>query len=157
MNRGDGTLLQDTATALAVGANPDVGAIVADLDQDGDYEIITAGYVSPNRYYRFEHCQAAGTAKSTTNGLGCLTRCPGYSKRASDALDACLECPEHMAADAVGGCSYCPPGQERGFGVDVCTSCARGTRQESTGEFCTDCDRTPHVLTPNLRPCKPRA
>ena len=139
-NKGDGTFVADTTTSiLGIGANPDFGAVVADLDRDGDFDIVTTGFVSPNRYFRFVHCSAAGSAKSTTSGLGCLTRCPGYSKKHSNTLDACLECPEHTAADSTGGCGFCPPGQERGFGVDQCTSCALGTRQPATGSFCTPC------------------
>ena len=138
-NSGDGTLVHDTGTTLRVGGNPDFNAVVADIDRDGDFDIVTAGFITPNRVFRFVHCPIGGSAKSTTGGQGCLTRCPGYSKRALETLDACIECPEHMAASAAGGCGYCPPGQERGFGVDECTACEMGSRQESTGTYCEPC------------------
>ena len=64
-NSGDGTLVHDTGTTLRVGGNPDFNAIVADIDRDGDFDIVTAGFITPNRVFRFVHCPIGGSAKST--------------------------------------------------------------------------------------------
>jgi len=135
LNAGDGTF--PTSIELPGGSADTHSIAAADVDGDGDLDVLLGNEDTPSRLLPFIRCSQPGTARSRF-GNGCV-RCPAPSSRRDDSFDICYECEEHTELDYRGECSSCKPGNERSVGAAECTACPRGKRQGKAGTLCVDC------------------
>jgi serine/threonine protein kinase len=167
LNAGDGTF--PTSISLP-GNSPGGGAFtlsvaVADVDGDGNLDVLLGNAGGPSLLLSFMRCAQHGTARSRF-GNGCI-RCPVPSSRRDDHFDICYECDENTEVDLQktpnsidsGECSSCRLGYERYVGDPECTACPRGKRQGDNGTFCVDCSPgtyAPHdgLFGPMCLPCE---
>ncbi|KOO34597.1 mastigoneme-like protein [Chrysochromulina tobinii] len=148
LNSGGGTLTDSTfpqqSSIELPGGSADTRSIAAaDVDGDGDLDVLLGISGSLSRVVPFIRCSAFGTARSRY-GNGCV-RCPAPSSRRDNAFDVCSECNEHTQVDGSGVCVPCTEGSERVIGAPSCTRCPAGKRHAAKGTACIPCSPGEYV------------
>ena len=143
---GNGTFVPSTLAINAISTISGLGqVIVADLDNDGDLDVVTIAMSRENTLHAFVQCPDARTGRSPT-GYGCVY-CPTPStRRLSASMDVCIECGEHAQVDGSGQCAQCLQGFERFVGASGCTACPAGSEQPARATACQSC--TPGKYAP---------
>jgi len=136
LNAGDGTF--PTSIDLPGGSASTFSIVAADVDGDGDLDVLLGNSGGPSLLLPFMRCSEPGTARSRY-GNGCV-RCPVPSSRRDDGFDVCYECDEHSQLDSdSGACAACTEGSERYLGATRCTRCLAGKRHAARGTACIPC------------------
>ncbi|KOO31505.1 mastigoneme-like protein [Chrysochromulina tobinii] len=138
LNAGDGTF--PTSIDLPGGSASTFSIVAADVDGDGDLDVLLGNSGGPSLLLPFMRCSEPGTARSRY-GNGCV-RCPVPSSRRDDGFDVCYECDEHSQLDSDSGkftstsnstaCQPCRWGYLCEEGASASQPCPGGTHANQT-------------------------
>ena len=136
-NMGNAIFVEVTGTSITESAARTNDAAFADIDNDGDLDIIVANHGSINKLHMFTHCDALNARLGRSHACASI---PEYARRAANS-DQSIECPPHFTRFAVlTECQPCAPGFERMLGALSCSKCPMGMSQSlGEGTQCVSC------------------
>ena len=142
-NLGGGSFGLVTGSSISTSACETFGVYFADVDNDGDLDVLVPQFDASNELHIFEHC-----ARTALFGVSeaCVS-IPPYARRAINT-DQAFECPQHWTGSVEPTvCQYCPPGFERPLGESACSKCPTGLAQsDGEGTACLG----KHAASPTL-------
>jgi hypothetical protein len=113
---------------------------VADVDLDGDLDVVVGTWETANELHIFTHCFGSDRLDARFGTTQACTSTPLYT-RLSDVSDQATHCPLHFVRSAVPQiCQRCAPGFQRRLDQISCSACSKGSAQmNATG--CEICPR----------------